>query len=271
MIDPNTIIVQQNNKENIINIVNLNEFEDIPVYDFSDDKDLGRFMKDVERFVRQSFEYRAFIKYLKENFGMNRCTFLENVSNEETYDISIHLHHYPLSLFDIVGIIYRKRSYNKQSLSVPMVAEEVMKCHYQCLVGLIPLSETVHQLAHAGRLFIPVNKVFGRYKLFVDIYYPFIEPEMLDTLKMIEKATEENSEVGDTTILNTNLIRYNITDKRYQLPQVGTITDGMINRIEMIKNNNYILPTIEDSKQIEDHNNKKYRCPLRYINNKTVE
>lgn len=263
MIDPNSIIIANNDKSNIINVVNLNDFEDIGCYDLNDEKDFKKYIKDLERIIRTSYEYRAFCRYLRENFGMDHCAFLTNISNEETFDISIELHHYPFSLYDIVNIVYRKRAYNHESLSVFMVAEEVLRLHYQCLVGLIPLSETVHQLVHAGRLFIPVNKVFGRYKLFVDIYYPFIEPEMLETLKMIERATDENSEVGDTTILNTNLVRYNVTDKRYQLPQIPVISDQMMNQIQMIKDNNYILPSVNEVKQIETHN-KNLRCPIRF-------
>ena len=261
MIDPNTIIVQNNNLPNVINVVNLNEFDDIGCYDLNDDKDYKKYTKDIEKCIRQSFEYKIFIRYLKENFGMDRCAFLSNVSNEEDPSIRIELHHYPLSLYDIVNIVYRKRVYNHESLSIFMVAEEVLRLHYQLLIGLIPLSETVHQLAHAGRLFIPVNKVMGRYKLFVSIYFPFIEPEQLDTLRMIEQATEENSEVGNTNILNTNRITYNITDKRYQLPQINHISDDMVNRIQMIKDNNYLLPTVNEVKQIEDHKKQMY-CPI---------
>lgn len=265
MIDPNTIIIENNNKNNIINVTNVNDFDHIECYDLNDDKDFKKYIKDIERIVRTSFEYRLFIRYLKENFGMDKCAFLNNISNEEDTSIKIELHHHPFTLYDIINIIYRKRYYNHESLSVFMVAEEVLRCHYQLIVGLIPLSETVHQLVHAGRLFVPVNKVLGRYKLFVDIYYPFIEPEMIDTLKMIERATYENSEVGDTTILNTNKIKYNVTDKRYQLPSITQISDDMINRIETIKNNNYILPTVNDMKQLEE---KKLRCPIKIKINK---
>jgi len=266
MIDSNNIIIQNNNKENVINIINLNEFDDIPVYDLNDDKDFNKYIKDVEKTVRQSIEYKTFIRYLKENFGMNQCAFLQNTAPEEYGGPTIEIHHTPYTLFDIVNIVFRKRQYNQESLSIYMVAEEILKLHYNFLVGLVPLSETVHQLVHSGRLFVPLNKVLGRYKLFTDIYYPFIEPEMLDTLKMLEKATDENSEVGDTTILNTNKIVYNISDQRYQLPQIGNISDNMIHRIQTIKENNYILPTVNDVKELEEHNKKKLYCPIRMIN-----
>ena len=268
MIDCNSIIVQNNNLPNTINVVNLNDFPNLDVYDLNDDKDFKKFINDILKVVRSSYEYKIFIRYLKENFGFDKCAFLQNVSNEESFDVRIEVHHSPYTLYDIANIVYRKRVYNNEKISIWHIAEEVIRLHYMFLVGLIPLSETVHQLVHAGRLFIPTNKVLGRYKLFTDIYYPFIEPEMLDTLRMIERATEENSEVGDTTILNTNKITYNITDKRYQLPQVANISDDMVHRIQTIKDNNYILPTINEVKQIEDRNNKKLRCPIHFKDNK---
>lgn len=265
MIDVNSIIICNNNKDNTINVTNLNEFEYINPYDLSDSKDYGRFCKDIEKAVRLSFEYKIYIKYLKENFGMDRCAFL-NISNEEDPSIKIHIHHSPFTLYDIVNIVYRKMSNNNEFISVWSIAEQVLKLHYQFLVGLIPLSETVHQLVHAGRLFVPTNKVLGRYRTFIDIYYPYIEPELIDMVKMAERATYENSEVGDTTILNTNRINFNITDKRYQLPQIGEITDDMMNRIETIKNNNYILPTVNEVKQIEDMKTKPLRKVIRFVN-----
>lgn len=267
MIDVNNIIICNNNKDNIINISNINEFEYINPYDLSDDKDYKRFCKDIEKIIRNSYEYKIFIKYLKENFNMNKCAFL-NISDEEDPSIKIHIHHSPLTLYDIVNIVYRKMSNNNEFISVWSVAEQVLRLHYQLLVGLIPVSETVHQLIHSGRLFVPLNKVFGRYKLFTDIYYPYIEPEMIDSLRMAERATEENSSVGDTTILNTNKINFNITDKRYQLPQIGTISDDMINRIETIKNNNYVLPTVNEAKQLEDMKAKPLRKVIRIVEKK---
>jgi hypothetical protein len=123
-----------------------------------------------------------------------------------------------------------------------MVAKEVMECHYKLIVGLIPLSETVHELAHSHRLFIPVDRVIGRYKVFVELYKPFIEPEMLETLDRIEKYTLEHSEIENTSVIEENNVSFEIKDKRYLLPDLNPITDNMFNRLETIKNNNYLLP-----------------------------
>jgi hypothetical protein len=261
MIDPDDILVTENKLSNTIDLINIPEF-DFLVYDTNDEKEYEKFIKDVESQVRRSFEYKQFIKYLRENMGMNKCAFLQNVSNEETFDIKIEIHHYPFSLRDIADIVFRKRAYYKESIDVQMVAKEVMECHYKLIIGLISLSETVHELAHSHRLFIPVDKIVGRYKLFVDLYKPFIEPEMLEVLERIEKYTIEHSEIGDTSIIDQNNVQYIIKDKRYLLPDFNTVNDNMINRLETIKNNNYLLPVAEDRKIIKpisfDYDGKDY-------------
>lgn len=245
MIDPDDILITDEKLPSTINLINIPEFEYL-VYDTNDEKEYEKYIKDVESQVRRSFEYKQFIKYLRETMGMNKCAFLQNVSNEDTYDIRIEIHHYPFSLRDIADIIFRKRCYYKESIEVQMVAKEIMECHYKLIIGLISLSETVHELAHSHKLFIPVDKVVGRYKLFVELYKPFIEPEMLETLERIEKYTLEHSEIENTNVIEENNLSFNVKDKRYLLPDMNPITDQMTNRLETIKNNNYLLPVASE-------------------------
>ena len=131
---------------------------------------------------------------------MNKCAYLKDVSNIEDYSIKIEIHHYPFSLYDVCDIVTKKRMYYKEYISVEAVGKEVMMLHYRTMIGLIPLSETVHELYHNNKLFIPVDRVFGRYKLFVDYYGPFITENKMDALNRIEKYTRENSDILNTTI-----------------------------------------------------------------------
>ena len=61
-----------------------------------------------------------------------------------------------------------------------------------------------------------------------------------------------------------NAIGLYITDKRYKLPEVPIISDQMMEQVQRIKDNNYILPTVSDNHQIEEHK-KNLRQPLRII------
>lgn len=255
MLDPDGIQIQETNLSNKISIIEVPEF-DMEPYLLEDEKEYKKYIDDVERQVRRSFEYREFIKYLRENMNMNKCSFLNDVSNEETFDIKIEIHHYPFTLRDICDIVFNKREYYNESLTVQMVAKEVMELHYKLVVGLIPLSETVHELAHAGRLFVPVDKVLGRYNLFVDYYEPFCKPEQLDTLKRIEKYSyEQRSQLLNTTIIDQNTVTYEIEDDQYALPDFSSVNDDMVKQLEMIKNNNFLLPTVSEIENIE--NNKE--------------
>ena len=115
MIDPDNIQVQESNLPELIKITQIPVF-DFQIYNLEYDKEYEHYIKDIEIQIRRSFEYRQFIKYLRENMNMNKCSFLKGVSNEESFDIKIEIHHYPFTLRDIVEIVYRKRNYYNESL-----------------------------------------------------------------------------------------------------------------------------------------------------------
>lgn len=250
MIDPDSIMVTQHNDNNIIKLNNVPEF-DFVTWDLEDEKEFKKYISTIEKEVRGSYEYRAMIKYLRENMNMDQCSFIK-VSNRDNYNIKIEIHHYPFTLYDIVLIVYRKRLDTKESLEVQMVAKEVMMLHYKLLVGLIPLSTTVHELVHAGKLFIPVQNVIGRYRLFLDFYKQYCDEEQLDTLTRIEKySLEQSSDLYNTIdILDNNNITIQSNNPQYQLPDFNNLENNMNYRIEDIKHNNYRLPTITDKKDI---------------------
>lgn len=162
------------------------EFED---YDLMDDKDREKYIVDLEHHVRSSFEYRQMVQYLREYMNMNSCAFIPNISNETSRRVRIEIHHSPFTLRDICCVILNKRMKNGEMLTIESVGYEVMFVHYSLMVGLIPLSETVHELVHTQYLFIPTNKVYGYYKAFVQTYYNYIDPELLDKLDELEKLT----------------------------------------------------------------------------------
>ena len=162
------------------------EFED---YDLMDDKDREKYIVDLERHVRSSFEYRQMVQYLRDYMNMNSCAFIPNISNETSRRVRIEIHHSPFTLRDICCVILNKRMKNGEMLTIESVGYEVMFVHYSLMVGLIPLSETVHELVHTQYLFVPTNKVYGYYKAFVQTYYNYIDPELLDKLDELEKLT----------------------------------------------------------------------------------
>lgn len=160
-------------------------------YDLSNPKELSKYFKSIERICRNSRTYKKLINFLRENVDMNKCSYFKNVDNIDTYSLKIHIHHTPLTLYDIVTTVYNKRLLNHESLSEMMVAKEVMWLHYNLFVGLIPLSETVHGSVHNGQAFIPTTKVYGMYKTFVKLYEPYMDKELLKVLNSMEEISED--------------------------------------------------------------------------------
>lgn len=248
MIDPDQMQLAKinNNTEVTIDVVPESDYV---IWDFEDEKQLKKYFKAVERMVRSSFEYREFISYIKENFDMDRCAFIKS---EKGTEFKVEQHHYPFTLYDIVEIVYRKRVYYGELLDVEMVAKEVTMLHYKLIIGLIPLSKTAHQLHHDGKLFIPVDKVLGRYDAFVELYKEFMTTEQLETLSRIESYSENYTDIGTTSVLDANHITIQVNDSRYQPPKLDNLQTNMVNRLIEIKNNNYMLPILGQEEPTQD-------------------
>ena len=198
-----------------IEIDNVPDF-DIADYDLDNTKEYKKYITRVERICRSSFEYKGFMNFLRDNAGFDRCSTMENVSNEEDRGIKIHIHHDSLTLFDIVSTIVNKNIATGASTDENMVAKEVMYNHYILHVGLIPLSETVHELVHNQYLFIPNDKVLGYWKLFIKEYKKYIPLETLSNIEKSELATKNYDYKESTKILDTGFTYVKVNDNSYK-------------------------------------------------------
>ena len=241
-------------------------FNEIPEYDYQDydiydDKDFEKYIKDIENVVRQSREYRLFVDFLRENMDMNKCSFFENVTNKNTFKIKIHLHHSPLTLYEIVIIVFNKRMFYHESLEVEMVAKEVMYVHYFLMVGIIPLSETVHELVHSQSLFIPLGKSMGDWEEFLEIYKEFVPEETMNKIDMLRTQTLAYNNEDNVSILQQSPIILQLPGDTgsglYNTPMISqNIEDSMMNRISEIKQNRYQLPV---DPHMDDKNKHQYK------------
>jgi hypothetical protein len=179
--------------------------------DFQDnEKDYVKLIKKIERMVRTSYEYKNYIKYLKEEIDMNQCSFFNKLTRDM---ISIEIHHAPLTLFEIVSIVFGKhlKQSGADGIDIFSIADEVTRIHYEGLVGLIPLSLTVHQLVHRGDIFIPVDKVYGNFQMFYDTYKKYFSEDQEKLLKSHIQATKQlDNENYSPSILNRKITYVNI-------------------------------------------------------------
>lgn len=218
-----------------IKIDNLPPYE-IQDYDVFDEKDFKKYINDVKKIVRNSLEYRQYIQYLRKNMNMNEDSFFENINNEEDSKVKIEIHHTPYSLEDICLTVFNKRVFYGEDLDVEEVAKEVMYIHYFLIIGLIPLSTTVHELVHNNFIFIPTNKVVGDYKEFEQTYEHWIPEEVKEKVKAREDRTLTYNEEVDKALLQQKQMVIEVYDEGpYVLPTMDFMQELMNKRIEEIR------------------------------------
>jgi len=191
----------------------MKEVPFLPPAFMDDDKEYIKVIKLLEKLVRQSYEYKNYVNFLKNEIDMNCCSFFNNATRD---DISIEIHHSPFTLFEIACIVFAKNvaKYGSDNYDIYEVAEEITKLHYEGLIGLIPLSLTVHQLVHRGDIFIPVNCVFGNVSEFYKRYKPFITHEQKELLK---------NHILTTKQIDKDQYRPNILERKFTYVDI----DGM--------------------------------------------
>ena len=148
---------------------------------------VNRFIKSVERMIRNSDEYKEYIGYLHSSSNFfNKDNVLSNI----TQDVAeIEIHHYPISLYDLVDIILTKNISIKQKVTSFDISREIMELHAKNMVGLIPLCTTNHELAHANILGISKDQIFGDYNKFVKENEKYIRKDLLFKIERLNNGT----------------------------------------------------------------------------------
>lgn len=197
MINPENIRVEiDKNIEPINAVLEPFEFEEFDVTD-TKSKEYQKYKKFLKGMIRTSFEYKNYIGYLRDVLDMRECAIYEDISNYETFSISIEIHHCPFTLEDIIDIIVEKRKRNAESTCIEDVADEIMQLHYQGYIGLIPISLSLHEMVHNRVFMIPMNYVKGDYEGFVEIYKDYISDDMKFTYQKYKEVSEKYTELPE--------------------------------------------------------------------------
>lgn len=159
-------------------------YEDL---DFENEKFKVKFIKDIERIIRTSLEYRNYIKFLKTDAELTMCTVMNRLPEDLMGRITLEMHHCPLTLFDLVDTVLNKYVVTNTTFTRISIANEVMDLHYAGWIGLVPLTKTMHQLVHSGTKVVHPADVFGDYSKFINVYSPFMEEDTLEKVKDFDK------------------------------------------------------------------------------------
>jgi len=162
-VDLNKLSVPDTMADNDENVFTLpdSQFElPLRVNSFPSSKDYENFVKNVERVVRYSQEYRLWVKYITEHLGHTKCA----LTNENINECSLEIHHHPITLYTVVKAVINDSMAKNQEFSTFDIATKVIELHFQNRVGYIVLLSDLHKKYHNGFLNLPVEIVHGEYK-----------------------------------------------------------------------------------------------------------
>lgn len=151
---------------------------------FENEKELMKFTKKIKQTVRNSYEYKLWVDYIKNVLLYNNCAFTGENSSELTIDI----HHHPICMEDIILCVINKKLNNNEEFSSFDIASEVIYLHYKMKVGCVPLITSLHEKYHNGFLEIPIDFCVGDWRYLIDNYV-FDE----EKIKEINKKISINS------------------------------------------------------------------------------
>lgn len=164
-----------------------------------DDVATKKFIKNTERLIRKSPEYNEYIHLLRTNVPtLNYDSVMSNIG---TCDADLEFHHYPLTLYDIVEVVLNYHMLYKDKVTSFSIAKEVMDCHYKNIIGLVSLSNTMHQLSHLGSIFINKNQIFGDYSTFLQKYKDGMTFDIKKKVERIELFSDNNVAIDFKGIL----------------------------------------------------------------------
>jgi hypothetical protein len=163
--------------------VSIDEKPQRVVHLITNNRSRDKFIKQIEKLIRGSDEYKEYIKFLKTKMHMDRCYVNPTIVSANGKKYSIELHHEPFTLYDLVDIEIMRREKEDIPLDKFSIAEAVMALHYDGLVGLIPLSKTQHELVHSSRVFIPLQHIYQDFYKYYEIYADIIESEECSHIK----------------------------------------------------------------------------------------
>ena len=205
----------KNDEEKVEFDLSVSEF-DMTVNDLESDEDLDeKTIMYIERQIRNSYEYRAYINYMKEELDLTKCSLLPNIDTKTT-PVSLEFHHFPFTLFDITQIVGKSMiAESEDKVSTIDISEQVMKEHFKNHIGLVPLTKTLHQMAHSGSIAIPFDKINGKYEDFIEEYSQHIEPDFLERIEALKSYnnSKEAKEFNDYK-LKKRIANYNVDYNR---------------------------------------------------------
>lgn len=170
------------------------------------------YIKEIERAVRRSKEYKRYVAHIKKDIGLNFCQVKGNiVEDEETGKLPVlEMHHGPiLTLFDCIAIVLEWSMVKGENISTLSIADRIIQEHYDHHIQTVMLCETVHQEVHEFNIFLNMAMGFGDINAFLEKYKEGLLPEQIVKInRYIELSKKYDSFDKDVMKVNDTVTKW---------------------------------------------------------------
>lgn len=205
-----------------------------------------KFITRIEQLVRGSKEYKRYLKYIKENYDMEHCEIIPAVKNGNGKKYTIEIHHEPFQLSWITDTVLHKHEDLGDSLDPYIIADEIVDLHYQGIIGLIPLSKTMHELVTNNRIMIPLQYIYQNYHVFAEEYDMWIPDYVREFVQMKARLSLQSAQIQSDVILDPTVTYVEV--EGYQLPEVPPEWEHALARMRKIESGEEDIPNEEEMK-----------------------
>lgn len=148
------------------------------VKDFESEAEFKKFIRNCEKIIRGSIEYKYWKDYIKDVIGVNTCM----ITEEKMDECTIEVHHHIPTLYLLVKSLIVAKIEKEEEFSTFDIALQAIELHFQNKIGYATLLKSMHEKFHNGYLTIPINLVKGDYKHFIDNYTQYLDSDDLDSI-----------------------------------------------------------------------------------------
>jgi len=149
---------------------------------FENEKTYVAFIKNCEKLIRQSSEFKLWRDYIRDVLHATTCS----ISNEISGEVSISIHHHIPDLFTLAKALINRKLASETPFSTFDICLEAIELHFTNHVGYTPLIESLHEKFHNGYLRIPVEYIRGDYQYFIDNLMSFLDDD--DITKIMDRT-----------------------------------------------------------------------------------
>lgn len=158
------------------------------IKNFENESEYKRFIKNCEKIIRNSIEYRLWRDYIKDVLGIQECV----ITKETNEEVTIEVHHHIPTLFTLLKALINKKIEENKEFSTFDICLDAIELHFKNKIGYVTLLTSMHEKLHNGYLSIPISFVKGDYQYFIANYSKYLDAEDLDVINANLATTESN-------------------------------------------------------------------------------